>query len=345
MTSVPTRVRVTAAVLLALVGPLAATTALGVRPAAAGAAVPVQTLRLPGLPGADGPTLAYALNGAGTIAGAATTADGALHAVTWVHGAVVDLDRGRPVRADVARGINSRGQVVGEDRALGYFHTRALLWQGGRRVVLPLPTPPPGDFLYGCFALTVDDSGLIGGYCDVDINSSVNSMPVLWRDGAATVPWTWGRVNAVGRAGHLAGRFEPGYDGEVLQAVVDTGAGRTVLAPLVAGTQQDQAFALSPRDVVAGQSAGQPVTWTRAQVAGLPTPSGAGAAYGINRWGTVVGVEGTPSRPVAWKQRTLTALGPLRGAAVAVGDTGDVVGWATAASGRTTAIRWHLGGP
>jgi len=169
-------------------------------------------------------------------------------------------------------------------------------------------------------------------------------LPAAGSGGGRTpsVLWTWGRVNAINDAGHLAGRSEPGVDADVLQAVVDTGAGLVVLPPLVAGGQQDQAFALNDRDVVAGQSEGQPVTWTGGRVAALPTPSGAGSAFGINRWGTVVGVEGSASRPVAWKQGTFTALGPPHGAAVAVGDRGDVVGWSTALSGKTTALHWWL---
>lgn len=328
--------------LTVLAGALAAPAALGAPSAAADAALRVHTTRLPGLPGAHGSTEAHAVNAAGVVAGAATTAGGALHAVVWVRGAVLDLDRGRAVSADTARGINSAGDVVGEDQSLGRFHARAVLWRDGRRTVLPAPPPPPSDFLYGCFASAVDDAGLVGGYCEVDINSSVNSMPVLWRDGVPSVPWSWGRVSAIGSAGRLAGRYEPGFDGDVLQAVLDSGSGFRVLPPLVAGSTQDQALGVNGQDVAVGESGGRPVRWSGGSAVALPAPSGTGVAYGINRWGTAVGAEGLVPRPVAWKQGALVPLAAARGAAVAVGDRGTAVGWTETAAGVRTAVRWQL---
>lgn len=305
----------------------------------------VQTLRLPGLPGSTGSTEAYAVNASGTVAGAATTAGGDWHAVMWVDRTLVDLDRGRAVHDDAAYGVNASGAVVGaQDVRTGHYHARAVLWQGGRRVVLPVPEPPSGDRLYGCFALDVDDDGLIGGYCEVDVNGSVNGIPVLWRGQVAEVPWAWGHVAAVGAAGHLAGRYEPGFDADTLQAVVQTGqptGSYEVLPSLVPGEAlQDQAFDLDAADVVVGQSAGRPVRWTGSRVVALPTSSGGGAAYGINRWGTVAGVDG--SGPVAWRKGQRVALSTGAGTAQDVDDRGDVVGWRTGAGGVTTAVRWHL---
>lgn len=305
----------------------------------------VQTQRLPGLPGSTGSTEAYAVNASGTVAGAATTAGGDWHAVMWVDRTLVDLDRGRTVHDDAAYGVNASGAVVGaQDVRTGRYHARAVLWQGGRRVVLPVPEPPSGDPLYGCLALDVDDDGLIGGYCEVDVNGSVNGFPVVWRGGVPEVPWAWGHVAAVGAAGHLAGRYEPGFDADPLQAVEQTGqpAGSYVVLPsLVPGDDpQDQALDLNAADVAVGQSAGRPVRWTGSGVVALPTSSGGGAAYGINRWGTVAGVDG--SRPVAWRQGQRVALSPGAGTAQDVDDRGDVVGWRTDAGGVTTATRWHL---
>lgn len=308
-------------------------------PATAQPAVHVQTLRLPGLPGSTGPTEAHAVNNAGTVAGAATTASGVQHAVLWVKGKIVDLDPGREHVSDTAYGVNSSGQAVGQE-AGEFFVKNALLWRDGRRIVLRQLDSPDNGQVFSCTARTIDDVGVIGGHCYLEENSTVSSIPVLWRGAVPSRPWPYGQVNALGAAGHLAGYLGVGDNDGVLRAALDVGSGPEPLPGL--GGHTDIAFDVNATDVVAGVSERRPVVWRGGAVRALPTPSGTGAAYGINRWGTVAGVEGAIPRPVAWKKGLLTPLGPARGSAAAINDRGDVVGWSSDASGRRTGIRWHL---
>ena len=302
-------------------------------------ALRVETLRLPGLPGSTGHTEAHAVNNAGTIAGAATTATGVQHAALWVKGKIVDLDAGRTDVTDTAFGVNSSGQAVGQDDTAGYA---PLLWRDGRRIVLRSPASSGAHQVSNCTALTIDDAGVIGGYCFVEENGTVSSIPVLWRDEVPSRPWRYGRVNAIGAAGHLAGFLGVGDNDQVLRATLDVGSGPVTLPTL--GGEQDIAFDVNATDVVVGMSNGRPVVWRGGSVRALPARSGGGAAYGINRWGTVAGAAGGTLRPVVWKNGLLIPMGPSSGSATDINDRGDVVGWSTGTDtgAPRTAIRWHL---
>lgn len=308
------------------------------------ATIGVTTTALPGLPGASGPTNAYAINKAGTVVGSATTAAGAMHAVVWRGTAITDLGRSGET-SSAAFGVNDLGHIVGMTG--NRFDNRAVLWQGGRRYVLPAPPDPsPSDYIYGCAATSINNAGLIGGFCDVDINSSVVGLPVIWRDRSPHVPWSRGQVFSVNDSGHLAGWYEHGYNGEGLRAVLKVGSRTRELPTLIPGSagNGDQAFSLNRNDLVVGQSAGRPVRWRDGQVQALPAPSGVGAARAVNAWGTVVGVEGLPARPVMWKSGVLIPLGTVGGAAASVNDRGFVAGWIVRDDGTTGAVRWRVTG-
>ncbi len=297
---------------------------------------------LPGLPGASGATKARAINGAGTVVGSATNAGGVVHAVVWRGTTITDLDR-RGKEPSAALAVNGSGQIVGTTGMS--FHNSATLWQGGRTYLLPAPPDPsPADFIYGCAATSINDAGLIGGYCDVDVNTSVVGLPVIWRDKSPIVAWSRGAVLSVNDRGHLAGWFEHGYNGEGLRAVLSDDSGLHELPALGGSLDGDQAFAVNRRDLVVGQSDGRPVAWRHGMVHGLRAPSGSGAAFGVNTWGTIVGTEGVTARPVMWKSGVLLPLSRSGGAAAAVNDRGLVAGWVVRGDGTTGAIRWRVTG-
>lgn len=92
-----------------------------------------QSTLLPALPGGTR-TRAVAVNASGVIVGTSDAADGHVHAVEWVGGAVKRLtelspDLGVAGTDSSASAINARGDVVGESHYLAT--QRATVWRGG----------------------------------------------------------------------------------------------------------------------------------------------------------------------------------------------------------------------
>lgn len=87
-----------------------------------------QLVLLEDLPGGDMATTAYGINDAGVAVGTCLDGVGINTACMWPAGEV------KPVRLDggpytsVARGINSQGDVVGNDRIVSPFRDRAVMW-------------------------------------------------------------------------------------------------------------------------------------------------------------------------------------------------------------------------
>jgi probable HAF family extracellular repeat protein len=72
-------------------------------------------------------SFARAINRAGDIAGEATLASGAFHALLWQRGRIVDLGTLRGGVHSIAWDINDRGQIAGE--SLGEdFTATAVIW-------------------------------------------------------------------------------------------------------------------------------------------------------------------------------------------------------------------------
>jgi probable HAF family extracellular repeat protein len=294
----------------------------------------VDTAALPGL--AAGSAKAYSINTIGTVVGSATSAAGVEHAVVWHGRRITDLTPGATTTS-VALDVNDSGQIVGRG---GPFGANAVLWQNGRTIVLPRPPDQNSYFVFQCTATSINYLGFIGGFCFLDVNSSVIGLPVVWRHRVPQPVWDAGQVLAVNDLGHLAGRHELTYDGDAFRAALKDASGYHELPPFSAG-DQEQANAINNSDVVVGQAEGRPVLWRDGKVRAL---AASGAAYGVNRWGAIVGTAGASSRPTAWRQGRVTTLASRSGAARAINDLGHAVGWVTQADGSTVAVRWTIRG-
>lgn len=109
-------------------------------------------------------SIGYAINEAGTVAGASLVAGGdAFHAALWQNGGIVDLGVGQAFE------LNDHGQAVGRS------NDRAVLWNGTQATFL-------GGA--GSEALDINNAGwAVGSYNDPAWGDPIRAM--LWRNGQA----------------------------------------------------------------------------------------------------------------------------------------------------------------
>jgi probable HAF family extracellular repeat protein len=107
-----------------------------------------------------------AINGAGEVAGGATTAgDVALHAFFWKRGRMTDLGAVPGYNCIEAFGINSKSQVVGQAETQcgvspGAF---AFLWENGHMIDLNVFVPPGSNLTLGDVEQINDRGEMFGG--------------------------------------------------------------------------------------------------------------------------------------------------------------------------------------
>jgi probable HAF family extracellular repeat protein len=125
-----------------------------------------------------GVSYAYAVNGVGDAAGAASAADLTLHPALFRNGQVIDLGLLAPGGYEAyAFGINDAGQIAGGSTANGGVH--AFLWQNG--VMTDIGTLPGGIHSYG---YDINGAGHVVGFSMTTIEGgAIADHAFLYRDG------------------------------------------------------------------------------------------------------------------------------------------------------------------
>lgn len=245
---------------------------------------------------------AYQVNSAGVIVGEASNEFGFIRPVVWVNGAIRELPALDPTNAGfgVARAINERGDVVGNDSRS--FTTRAALWPADGGVV-DIGMLPTADFGW---ATGINNHGHVFGQSIYFADFSRRAMK--WVDGVLTevqMPpraFPAGGNIATGRMFNDLGEFL----GEITDFTANTqhslvfrdNAFHTL--PFLPGAfiPFSWAFGMNQRGDIAGGSYAQfdvhAVVWRRdGTLTDLGFPpgwtTGATLAHGINDRGYVVG--------------------------------------------------------
>jgi probable HAF family extracellular repeat protein len=280
------------------------------------------------------PALPYFIRNNGLISGAATTPDGALHAVLWFEGAKFDIGSpGLGGPNSIAFGVNHGGQTVGaaetsltdaEDfcgfNAYGFPSSTAcvpFLWQDGVMTKLATLGGENG------FAYTINNRGQVAGLAETAMNDPSAGCPVhrfkpvVWANGKIyalpTFPGdTDGVAAALNDKGQAAGAsgpcspFNPNsglYLTENHAMVWENGKGTDLgnLGPNGLPGAGNHACAINNRGEAVGHVTSKASTvafiWSRERgMKGLGTLAGdlASFALGINDEGQVVGESISP---------------------------------------------------
>lgn len=121
-------------------------------------------------------SMAYSINDSGVVVGQASTAGGEMHAFVWQNGVMKDL--GVAGETSAARGINSRGDIVGVAYAKN-VRGGAVLWSGGQRQSLG-DLGPSGS---GSTAISINDKGQIAGVSSGFATNQGVVRAVVWLNG------------------------------------------------------------------------------------------------------------------------------------------------------------------
>jgi probable HAF family extracellular repeat protein len=120
-------------------------------------------------------SMAYSINENGVIVGEAATGTGEMHAFAWQNGVMKDL--GLAGETSAARGINSRGDIVGVAYAKN-VRGGAVLWSGWQRQSLG-DLGPSGS---GSTAISINDKGQIAGVSSGFAKNQGVVRAVVWQD-------------------------------------------------------------------------------------------------------------------------------------------------------------------
>ncbi len=259
---------------------------------------------------AGGQSWALAINDSGVVVGSSTVLSGASRAVRWKDGVKKNLGT-LGGRNSEATGINLSGVIVGwSETATGQHH--AFIWRNG--VMTDLGT------LGGGFS---EASGInvYGRVVGRSMDASGRNHVVAWKDGVVKDLGTNGRMGSAAYAiddnGRIVGALGPPLNAEGGELEISTsflfyqgtwtvfGTGqitseaRAVSAGgTIVGTDYDERDDLSTVDA-----------WVRenGSVQRLPKlVGGHSAAFGINRYGTIVGYSETSGRQihaVLWRRQ------------------------------------------
>lgn len=132
-------------------------------------------------------SMAYSINDSGVVVGQASTASGEMHAFVWQNGVMKDL--GVAGETSEARGINSRGDIVGVAYAKN-VRGGAVLWSGGQRRFIG-DLGPSGS---GSTAISINYKGEIAG-----VSSGFSTNQGVVRG----VVWLNGTISDLGALGGL----------------------------------------------------------------------------------------------------------------------------------------------
>lgn len=121
-------------------------------------------------------SMAYSINDSGVVVGEAATASGEMHAFVWQNGVMKDL--GVAGETSAARGINSKGDIVGVAYAKN-VRGGAVLWTGGQRQALG-DLGPSGS---GSTAISINDKGQIAGVSSGFSSNQGVVRAVVWLNG------------------------------------------------------------------------------------------------------------------------------------------------------------------
>jgi probable HAF family extracellular repeat protein len=295
---------------------------------------------------ADTPTQpgpASVLSRSSTTAAATTIADLGLNAVF-----------------SLARGVNNRGQVVGNtfQRRDGEGPGRAFLWERGQ--VTDLGTL--GGPVVAAEAFGVNDRGQVVGAS----SAAQATHAFLWERGTMRDLGTLGGDASEGAAinneGQVVGdAFTATHDVHAFLwqngTMTDLGTLGGVGSEATAINEQGQVVggSVTTFEPFPGQPAQHAFLWQHGKMTDLGTLGGVGSfAWGINNQGQVVGVSDTPTsngqlHAFLWQNGTMTDLGPefrprainSQGQIVGADQEGHVVVWDR---GRITQLP-GLGGP
>jgi probable HAF family extracellular repeat protein len=242
-----------------------------------------------------------------------------------------------------ARGINDRGDVVGEGR-LTPFAFHPFLWRNGR--VTDLGVLERGEREYGR-ATDINDRGQVVGFSVVNQDPEQSGgHAFLWQNGTLTDLDPYGvdsAATAINNRGQIIGTR---YTTEGRRAFLWQNG---VMTDLGAGNPQD----INDRGQVIGQnlSGGSGATmWYRGRVQDLGTPPGLEdwRPVAINERGWIVGTGTTVdlnNRACLWRAGSFVDLGTFGGPssnAIDINDRGEVL-VTEAATGEGRGFVWRNG--
>ncbi|RKT55412.1 hypothetical protein [Saccharothrix australiensis] len=298
----------------------------------------VTITELPALPGQTTARV-VGVNDLGQVAGT-SSGGGAPRAVLWHRGTTTELGAGN------ATAINRRGQVLGLEYrgGSGTYVQHPRIWHDGTTTDLA----PAGSGWV--IASAINANGDVPMTYSRSPYGYHQEAAALWRDGRALdLQLTSGphlTISVINDRGLVAGSYRPmsGTDGYAFRCR-GTSCGRLADVP---GTGGYSVSAANEAGVVVGTRDNRPLRWEGDAVTVLPGGTGGVAdnPQAINERGDVVGwtqdATGT-KRATVWRagrQVVLDVPGPAE--AVAISDSGDVVGWSSA-SGEDRAFLWRHG--
>ncbi|MGY4909920.1 hypothetical protein [Micromonospora aurantiaca (nom. illeg.)] len=300
------------------------------------------------LPSLDGRgSIAYDVNTAGVVVGAAEVAGGYWHAVRWVDGRIEDLGTlGGP--NSQAQAIDDRGRIVGTAQAAdGSSH--AVAWVDGKIQDLGLTG--------GIFSIAYDTAGdrVVGVY---HVTDSFSGRRAFVRTGNTEITIDappGASALAVNEAGTVAGTYgykdwtDPPF---VNQAFVWRDGVLRSLGTL--GGPTSDATGINDLGQVVGTSwtadgRFAAFFWDGTTMRRLATASSSPTAQAVNDSGLVIGTDGTDGRAMIWPSPTAASqLLPLpdgAGSSVAinVNDSGLIVGHVsfTSPNSQLRAVVWR----
>jgi len=152
-------------------------------------------------------TEAYAVNEKGTVTGGSYGGDGALRALLWRDGEMLDLSPDIPAQRAQGYGVNDADQVVGWMGVSPAVDAHAFIWDDGE--VTDLGIVPGG---YTAQATAINNRGEVVGKGRVETRHGRGwkMHPFRWADGTMTdltvgTEWTSGRAWDINDLGQIVG--------------------------------------------------------------------------------------------------------------------------------------------